>query len=557
VSQNNNEQPYMILRLLRNILIALCVVISWISASYAASQSGRPNILLIVADDLGYADLGVYGSDIDTPNIDGLAASGMLFTQFHTAPLCAPTRAMLLSGNNNHVAGMGRQGATGLAGNPMAGYENSLSDRIVPFPQLLQAADYDTYTVGKWHLGSELETSPHAAGFSRSYNLLEGAGTHFDNRGFRPEGSLYREGTELVRYPDGRYSTDFYTDKLIEYIDADKDTGKPFFAFAAYTSPHWPMQVPDEYLDLYAGHYDDGYDALREQRFESLKEARIIPLDAELPPRNDAIKPWDELTAEEQRIESRKMELYASMVDNLDDHVGRLVKYLEDNNLYDNTLIIFMADNGAAAEDFYNAQPGDRYGQVGAHLRATFDNSYEKMGTAESYVSYGPQWAEAGSAPFQRHKGYTREGGITAPMIMSGPGVAASGVIDATYATVMDLAPTFLQIAGASYPNDGSVMPMLGESMQDFLAGNSNTVHDDDYVTILSHEGHSYARQGRWKIVNTESPFNELNFELYDVVADPGEIHNLAESEPEKFAELLAIWRVERRNLGIVLPQDL
>jgi arylsulfatase A-like enzyme len=540
-------------------VVTAFAIFALVQPASAASQTGRPNILLIVADDLGYADLGVYGSDINTPNIDQLAAEGILFTQFHTAPLCEPTRAMLLSGNNNHLAGVAAQSHVGVAGVPsehipgipLAGYENQLSDRVVPFPKLLQGAGYDTYSVGKWHLGLELENSPYAAGFSRSFNLLQGAGTHFDSKGYYEGGSLYREGKELTEYPTGRYSTEFYTDKLLEYIEADRDSGKPFFAFAAYTSPHWPMQVPDDYLDLYAGHYDDGYDSLRERRFDSLKEAGIIPLDSQLPPRNDQNTPWQQLTAEEQRIESRKMELYASMVDNLDDHVGRLIGYLKDKDLYDNTLIIFMADNGAAAEDFYNSGPYRDY------LRATFDNSYEKMGTADSFVSYGPQWAEASSAPFQKHKGYTREGGMVAPMIIAGPGVAASGVIDPTYATVMDLAPTFLQIAGADYPNDGSVKPMLGESMNDFLAGDSDAIHDDDYITILSHRGRSFVRQGPWKIVTTTGPFDESNFELFNVVADPGEMHNLAEAEPEKMAELIDIWRVKRKEMGIILPEDL
>ena len=421
-------------------------------------RDNRPNILLIVADDLGYADLGVYGSDIRTPNIDALASQGVLFTQFHTAPFCAPTRAMLLSGNNNHIAGMARQGRNGLLDSPVRGYENSLSDRIVPFPRLLQEAGYHTYTVGKWHLGLEAETSPHAAGFSRSFNLLDGAGTHFDAVGFFEGGSTYRQDEDLVEYPAGRYSTDLYTERLIGFIDANKDDGNPFFAFAAYTSPHWPLQVPDEYLDLYAGHYDDGYDVLRERRFDSLKKAGIIPLSSELPPRNDAITPWQDLTPDEHRRESRKMELYAAMVDNLDDHVGRLLGYLKANDLYENTIIVFMSDNGAAGEDFYNR------GDYKEYVQANFDNAYEKMGTAESFVSYDEEWAEAGSAPFQRRKGYTREGGIVAPMMIAGPGVAARGVIDSTYLTVMDLAPTFLDIAGARYPDDDSVRPMLGGS---------------------------------------------------------------------------------------------
>ena len=516
-----------------------------------SADDTRPNILLIVADDLGYADLGSFGSSIQTPSIDALAAQGIRFTQFHTAPYCAPTRAMLLSGNNNHVAGMARQGRDGLLDYDVPGYENSLSDRIVPFPQLLQAAGYHTYTVGKWHLGLADENSPRAAGFSRAFNLLQGAGTHFDDIGYSEVRSQFRLDDELVEYPVGRYSTEVYTDQLIEFIEENRDDGKPFFAFAAYTSPHWPLQVPDDYLDLYAGEYDDGYDALRLRNFAALKKAGIVPDESELPPRNDAITPWDELSAEERRRESRKMELYAAMVDNLDDHVGRLLEYLQQNDLYDNTLIIFMSDNGAAGEDFYNEGP------YSEHIQAHFDNAYEKMGTAESFVSYDDPWAEAGSAPFMRRKGYTREGGIAAPMIVAGPGVEATGLIDRTYLTVMDLAPTFLEIAGAAYPADGSVRPMLGESMRAFLAGEAESVHDDDYVTTLYHSGRAYLRQGDWKIANLEGPFSEGDFELFNLADDPGETTDLADSHPEKYKGMIELWREQRRELGILLPRDL
>lgn len=512
----------------------------------------RPNILLIVADDLGYADLGVYGSEIQTPNIDSLAASGMLFTQFHTAPLCAPTRAMLMSGNNNHIAGMAKQSRSrGLAGVPFEGYETSLSDRIIPFPRLLHHSGYHTYSVGKWHLGLELEQSPHAAGFSRSYNLLNGSGSHFDARGINKRGSSYRMDKKLVEYPVGRYSTEVYTDQLIAFIDENKDDGKPFLAFAAYTAPHWPLQVPDEYLDLYAGFYDDGYDSLRERRLESLKQANIISVDSELPPRNGAITPWEDLTSDEQLRESRKMELYAAMVDNLDDHIGRLIKYLKDQGLYDNTLIVFMSDNGAAAEDFYHFGPHVDY------IQSNFNNSYEKMGTAESFVSYGPQWAEAGSAPFQRRKGYTREGGLTAPLIIAGAGVAVSGVINKNYLTVMDLAPTFIELAGARYSADSSVKPILGESINSLFTGESDSVHDDQYVAAGYHSGRTYLRQGKWKISTLEPPFDEKFFELHNLSVDPGEAHNLAEAEPEKLTELTKLWQKKRKELGIVLPEDL
>jgi arylsulfatase A-like enzyme len=524
------------------------------TAADAASKTGRPNILLIVADDLGYADLGVFGGDIETPTIDALAEQGVLFTQFHTAVFCSPTRAMLLSGNNNHIAGVGRQGSLGLAGRPVTGYEAGLSDRIAPLPKLLRDAGYHTYTVGKWHLGTRESQWPRAAGFERSFTLLYGGGSYFDNRSFRPGGSKFVADGQSVEYPVGEYATTVYTDKLIEFIEADKNDEKPFFIYAAYTAPHWPLQVPDDYLDLYSGQYDDGYDVLRARRMDSLKEAGIIPLDAELPPRNDNITPWEDLDDEQKRKEARKMELYASLLDNFDDHIGRLTDYLKAEGLFDNTLIVFMSDNGAAGEDFYN---DDNWPEYKAESRKNFDNAYELMGTADSFVSYGPQWAEAGSAPFRRHKGYATQGGIVAPMFVTGPGIEVAAHFNGSYVTVMDIAPTLLEVAGATYPDDGSVEPMLGESMVGLLAGRDDRVHDDDYITVFSHRGRAFVRQGDWKIVTLNGPFDEADFELFNIADDPDETEDLRFSEPEKFEELLDIWREKRREYGIIVPRDL
>lgn len=533
-----------------SIFLTLSVAIFSGCLSVGAPDS-RPNVLLIVADDLGYADLGVFGSDIRTPNIDALAADGVVFTQFHTAPLCAPTRSMLLTGNNNHVAGMGRQGGSSMLDVNVPGYEAHLSDRVAPMPRLLRDAGYHTYTTGKWHLGTAREHGPTSAGFERSFNNAHGGGSHFSNKGFFEEGGLYREDGVDVEYPEGRYTTELFTDRLIEFIDAGRDDGRPFFAFAAYTSPHWPLQVPDEYLDLYAGAYDQGYDRLREERFESLKRADIIPPGSTLPPRNEAITPWDDLSPEEQRVEARKMELYAAMVENLDFHVGRLIDHLKATGLYKNTLIVFMSDNGAAAEDFFYV------GEYSEYLQGNYDNSYENMGRPTSWVSYGPQWAEAGSAPFSKYKGFTKEGGIVAPMIIAGAGVSRGGEIHRSYLTVMDLAPTFLEVAQREYPSDGSVWPILGESLLPVLSGDEDAVHAEDYVTALFHGGHAFVRQGKWKLVNSDRPFDEANFELYDMEADPGETTNLAEVDPVQFAQMLQLWRTKRRELGIVLPSDL
>jgi arylsulfatase len=515
---------------------------------------GRPNILLIVADDLGYADLGSFGSDIETPNLDTLATAGVRFSNFHTAVKCAPTRAMLLSGNNSHVAGMASQGVNGIMGQAYPGYEAALSDRVMPFPRLLRESGYHTYMAGKWHLGSGADQGPEAAGFERSFVLLHGAGNHWDATGFFEGGSVYRADGELAEWPAERYSTDLYTERLMDFIESNRHDGRPFFAFAAYTSPHWPLQVPEEELDRYAGRYDRGYDWLREENVKTLKAAGIIPAYAQLPPRNEAVTPWNQLSGEQKRREARKMELYAAMVSNLDHHVGRLLDYLEQSGLRDNTLIVFMSDNGAAAEDFYN---DDHYPEFREYLRNHYDNRLDNMGRPNSWVSYGPQWAEAGSAPFSRYKTYTREGGVTAPMIVAGPGVSGTGSIRNAYLTVMDLAPTFLELAGARYPDTDGLRPMLGESLVAHLDNPETAVHDDNYTTIHSHRGRMLLRRGNWKLTNLEPPFDEAKLELFNLATDPGETRNLRTSEPGKFRELLELWRTERRELGIVLPEDL
>jgi len=517
------------------------------------ARGDRPNILVIVADDLGYADLGAYGGDIRTPSIDALAAEGVLLTQFHASPLCATTRAMLLTGNNNHVAGLGRQGSLpGPVIPGLAGYENHLSDRTALLPRLLRESGYRTYMAGKWHLGEVVEHSPWAAGFDRSFAMKFGAGNHFDGTGMREEDRpKYFEDDAEVDWPEGAYSTTLYTDTLIGYLEdhAAGHADSPFFMLAAYTSPHWPLQVPDEDLDLYAGRYDQGYDRLREERFASLQAAGIVPAGAELPPRNPAIVPFDSLDPAMRRRESRKMELYAAMVDNLDRHVGRLLETLRARGLYENTLIVFMADNGAAAEDFYDSGPYAEY------LQAHYEDSTERMGRPGNWISYGPQWAEAGSAPFRLYKGFTTEGGMVAPMIVSGPGVGRPGSISDAYVTVMDLMPTFLEIAGAGYPADK--VPMRGESARAWLAGEADAVHDDRYVTMLMHRQRAFIRQGDWKLVSIEEPFDEAGFALYDLAEDPGETTDLSGSHADVRDALIELWRTERRAVGIILPEDL
>ncbi len=542
-----------------SLVVACLALVACVDEGVETEADPRPNILLLVADDLAYADLGSYGGDIHTPSIDALAARGIRFSQFHTAPMCAPTRAMLLSGNDNHVAGMGWQGGAPPELAPYPGYESHLSDRVVPFPQLLLDAGYHTYSVGKWHLGTAADHTPTAAGFERSFQLLEGAGDHFSSVALEPQDSVstYWADGDFTTWPEGSYSTEVYTDRLIGFIEEDRSDGRPFFAFAAYTSPHWPLQVPEEDLDLYRGRYSMGYDRLREMRFESLQLAGIVPDDHELPPRLEWITPWDQLTEEQRRVESRKMELYAAMVENLDRHVGRLLGALNAAGELDNTLIFFLSDNGAAAEDFYNA------GAFADWLQRHYVDDFELMGTPRSYVSYGPQWAEAGSAPYRGHKSYAHEGGIIAPMIVAGPGVVGTtgegtmGPVVRAFVGVSDIAPTILEVAEVEYPGARGTRvtrPMSGTSMVPLLEGSADRIHPPDELLALSHRMHAYVRLGDWKLVSEDQYQGTGTFQLFDLANDPGETTDLSERFPEKRAELLDSLEAFRARVGVVIP---
>jgi arylsulfatase A-like enzyme len=532
-------------------LVLLLIVISLNTAINAQSkQNNRSNILLIVADDLGYTDLGCYGGDIKTPNIDLLAKRGLQFTNFHTSPLCAPTRAMLLSGNDNHVAGVGSMfpvKGTPREGKP--GYEGHLTDRIITIAQLLKDAGYQTFMSGKWHLGLEDPYIPYAKGFEKSFVLLNGGAIHFNNNTIENEPPQFRQDDQPVLFPEGRFSTDVYTQKMIGFI-RDRQPAKPFFALLTYTAPHWPLQVPAEYIDKYKGKYDMGYDSLRVLRFNKQKAMGIIPANTRLPSRFTQIKPWAELSTEEKKIESRKMELYAAMVENLDNHIGQLIQYLKQSGQFDSTIIVFMSDNGAAAEDFYN-RPGGPF----SFLREHYNNDYENMGKASSFVSYGPQWAQAGAAPFKLFKGYSTEGGIVTPLIITGKHVERKSGLQNTFITVLDLAPTFLELAGIKYPvyyNNKNVTPMLGESCLSFIRGKTKAVHDRNYVFGLEHDGKCLVIKGNWKITNISQPFDETAFALYNLTEDLGESNDISRSNPKKFNEMMKEWEIFKKKTGVI-----
>ncbi|KAJ7497573.1 alkaline-phosphatase-like protein [Mycena latifolia] len=432
----------------------------------------RPNFLIILADDLGFSDVGCFGGEIHTPNIDRLAASGVRMTEYHTAAACSPTRSMLLSGTDSHIAGIGvmaEQRSFNLKRWNAPGHEGYLNFRVAALPELLQDNGYHTLISGKWHLGLRPECLPGKRGFDRSFALLPGAANHY---AFEPHFAdpdlvdlfertppLYvRDGVKaniepnVTNDPDQFFSSDYYASNLIQYLE-ERPTDKPFFAYLPFAAPHWPLQVHKKYRDKYKGMYDDGPEALRQHRLAKLRELGLISADA-VP--HDVVAPgtseWNAMTGEERALSARAMETYAGMVENMDWNIGRVLDHLEKIGERENTFIVFQSDNGAEGAAL-EAWPvyGKRLMDV---IRKYYDNSLDNVGEYNSYVWYGPRWAQASTSPSRLYKMYSTEGGIKVPMILNFPRWTQEhgGKILNAFATVMDIAPTVLDLAGIEHP---------------------------------------------------------------------------------------------------------
>ncbi|MEQ9307434.1 MAG: sulfatase-like hydrolase/transferase, partial [Marinoscillum sp.] len=381
--------------------MAILLISSGCKHEATKSEQKKPNVVLIVADDLGFTDLGCFGSEIRTPNLDKLAFAGFRSTSFHTAPTCSPTRAMLLTGVDNHRNGYGTmEGDWAENQRGVRGYEGHLNFDVVTFPKLLQANGYHTSIAGKWHQAFPADDQrlwPDKRGFDRSFSILQGGAGHFED--MQPmfsfyQKSLYFEDSVLLdSLPIGFYSSDFYTQKAIEHISASVEENKPFFSYVAYTAPHWPLQVPEEYIDLYKGRYAEGYEVLAAERIARGKRLGVIPRNTPVPELTPNVIPWEELSSEEKARSSRTMEVFAAMVERLDANVGQLIEHLKAINQYENTLIIFMSDNGAEGNNINNIVDTREW------VAENFDNSLENIGRQNSYIFTGPSWAQVSSSP--------------------------------------------------------------------------------------------------------------------------------------------------------------
>lgn len=536
----------------------------------------RPNFLVIVADDLGFSDIGCFGGEIRTPNIDRLGYEGMRFTQFYAAAACSPTRSMLLTGTDNHITGLGQLFETirttpAYMGKP--GHEGYLNDKVAALPEMLYDGGYQTLMSGKWHLGLLPQHSPSARGFERSFSLLPGCANHY---GWEPQlketdkvprffetavSALHMEDEEYVpKLPEDYYSSDSYATKLIDYLEdhhAGKDN-RPFFAYLPFSAPHWPLQAPQENIAHYRGFYDDGPDALRSRRLEQMNALGLIPSDVNPHPvQASSASDWESLTESQKQKSARIMEVYAGMVERMDWNIGRVLKSMEDLGYLDNTVVIFMSDNGAEGAS-WEAQPlfGD---QVESYIEKYYDNSLDNLGNYNSYAWYGTRWAQAATAPSRLYKGFSSEGGIHVPFILSYKGInnQRQGTISTDFATVMDITPTLLEYASIPQPNNTfrgrQVASIRGKSWVSYLGDNDvSQIHDQDATVGWELLGHGALRKGEWKITFIGKPYGPERWQLYNIKQDPGETDDLSEDYPDKLQELLRHWEEYSTETGVV-----
>jgi arylsulfatase A-like enzyme len=522
-----------------------------------AAPARRPNILLIVADDLGFTDLGAYGSEIQTPNLDRLAGRGLRFSRFRTSAACSPTRASLMSGTDPHVSGLGNMFedlAPNQKGQP--GYEGHLNFDVAPLPAVLKQAGYRTYMTGKWHLGRDEATSPKARGFDRSFALVPGGSSHFkERRVMVGEGKApYREDGVLVdRLPDDFYSTQYFADTLMRYIgERGPDEASPFFAYLAFSAPHFPLQASDATIARYRGVYDAGYEALFERRLAAAKRLGLAPVNATGDTLYHGSRPWASLSPGERAVEARKMEVFAAMVTDLDTHVGRVLSFLRERGELDRTIVVFMSDNGPEGHRMET-----EWVEVAETAKACCDNSLANMGRPSSYVWLGPDWARAGSAPFRYFKGYPTEGGTRVPFVISVPGQARSGTSQAR-AHVSDVMPTLLDLAGVTPPSrrfDGrEIVPMTGVSLRPLLDGRADAVRPPNEVVADELFGKRFVSEGDLKAVHMPKPHGTGDWQLFDLAADPSERVDLAPARPDDVRRLVAHWDAYAKANRVILP---
>jgi arylsulfatase len=526
----------------------LGMVVAGLSLDSAASQM-PPNIIVILADDMGYSDIGCCGSEIQTPNLDALAKAGVLFTQFYNAARCCPSRASILTGLYPHQAGVGAMTDDLAMNEAFPAYQGSLSRTAVTLGEAMKLNGYHTISSGKWHVGdTKEEMLPHQRGFDRSLMTPGGAGDYFRLGGHTGNVMPYKlDGKDQLPGPD-YYDTDAVFDFTRQFIK-ERPAAQPFFAYVTPRAPHWPLQAKPEDIAKYKGAYDCGWDELRNRRYKKQIELGLISKDWKPAPRGDGegtVPAWDSLSREQKQKMAANMEVYAAQVDRLDQNVGKLIDFLKNEGLFDNTLILFLSDNGACAEPEEEPLGKDwKNGKGGT------------VGSPTSFESYGRCWAEVSNTPFRLWKQKAHEGGISTPLIASWPqGISAKGSVNRQPGHIMDIMATCLDVCGGTYPaeyNGQKIQPLEGLSFAPVFQGLERKEHAGIAWEHFASRG---IRCGKWKLVSS-SPDNWINakpgpWELYNAEDDRAEMKSLAASMPEKVKELEAQYNNWAKRVGVI-----
>lgn len=496
-------------------------------AAVAPSKTQRPNIIFIMADDMGYSDIGCYGSEIKTPNIDQLAANGIKLRSFYNNARCCPTRASLLTGQYPHTVGMGDMVSKATAPIQPGSYQGFLHPGYPTIAEDLKLAGYNTYMSGKWHVGERPEHWPLKRGFEHYFGLISGASSYYE---IIPEEKGKRwivlDDKEYTPPAEGFYMTDAFTDHAIEFLDFQKfntgDTVKPFFLYLAYTAPHFPIQAYESDIDKYEKLYLQGWDITREKRYQKMIKLGLVDKRYSLTKRPSDIPEWDAVANKKEWV--RKMAVYAAMIDRMDRNIGRLVAKLKTNGQFENTLIVFISDNGGCAENVANRKLND---------------PTKKIGARGTYVTYDVPWANVSNTPFRKYKKFMHEGGMITPCIIHWPAKIkpTTGYTD-QIGHVMDLLPTSLELAGIK------AQDLPGESLSYIWNGKKSSPR----TYYWEHEGNRAMRKGNWKLVKD---FEDPAWELYDLERDPTESNNLAVTTPQRVGEMLAEYEIWEKKVGV------
>ena len=534
---------------------------------HAEKEAPRPNIIVIMSDDMGYSDLGCYGGEIETPHLDKLAANGLRYTQFHNTGRCCPTRASLLTGLYAHQAGIG--GMTNDGNQP--GYRGDLSFNAVTLAEVMKSAGYRTYMAGKWHVTKQLKPEgdktnwPRQRGFDRFYGTIIGAGSFFDPWTLTRDNAAISPENDPLYKPDRYYYTHAISDNAAMFVKDHKkeNADAPFFLYMAYTAAHWPMHALPEDIEKYKGRYDAGYEEIRKKRYARMKEMGLVRDGWEL---SADAQHWKGVPEERRAWELRCMEVYAAMVDSMDQGIGKLVAQLEANGQLENTLILFLQDNGGCAEA-YGRKPLKRVpegvvpmGKDELQTSMIPSRSREGLpvltgpdvmpGASESYIAYGQGWANVSNTPFRHYKSNNHEGGIATPLVAHWPkGITAHNELRHRIGHLIDIMPTCVELAGAEYPKSAEgrdILPMEGASLVASFAADEQP----DRTLMWEHFGSRAIRQGKWKLVSLPN----RPWELYDMNADRSEMHDLSGKEPAKAAELAELWEKEA-NRTLIYPK--